>query len=235
MTDSFEQTDRNTLRRRRERGRYDKEAVYGIFDAVFFAHIGYSVDDQVFVTPTSFWREGDTLYWHGSRAGRGIIEQSKGIDVCLTVSQLDGLVLGRTGFSHSVNYRSAMAFGRTQLIDDIEGKAKAMNAFIDRVYPGRSATLRPYHKTELAQISVIAMPIENAVAKIREAGVNEKEEDFGFPAWAGVISLRTQAHAVAPDLRGRNDQPAPNVVGDYLGAGSFASALLANTRAGEKS
>ena len=230
MTDFFQQTPRNTLSRRPQRGHYDKETVYGVLDAALLAHIGYTVDGQVFVTPTSFWREGDTLYWHGSRAGRGIIEQSKGVNVCLTVSQLDALVMGRTGFSHSVNYRSAIAFGRTQLIDDIAGKARAMNAFIDRIYPARSASLRPYHKTELAQISVIAMPIEEAAAKIREGGVNEKEEDFGFPAWAGVISLRSQANAVTPDLRGRNDQPAPDVVGDYLGAGSFPAALLANTR-----
>lgn len=239
MTDStcsFEQTSRNTLSRRRERGHYDKETVYAVLDSVLIAHIGYVVDGQVFVTPTTFWREGDTLYWHGSRAGRGIIEQSKGIDVCLTVSQLDGLVLGRTGFSHSANYRSAMAFGRTQLIDDIEGKARGMNAFIDRIYPGRSATLRPSHKTELAQISVIAMPIEDAAAKIRDAGVNEKEGDFGFPAWAGVLSLRTQVSGPVRDIRpGGNESPTPKVVDDYLGAGSFASALLANTRAGEKS
>ena len=234
-TESFQQTGRNTLSRRPQRGHYDKETVYGVLDAALIAHIGYTVDGQIFVTPTSFWREGDTLYWHGSRAGRGIIEQSKGIDVCFTVSQLDGLVFGRTGFSHSVNYRSAIAYGRTQLIDDIEGKARAMNAFIDRIYPGRSATLRPYHKTELVQISVIAMPIEDAVAKIRDGGVNEKEEDFGFPAGAGVLPLRTQVVDFKPDLRGRNDQPAPKVVDDYLGAGSFASALLAHTRAGEKS
>jgi uncharacterized protein len=234
MSDVYDQHNRNTLRRRPQRGLYDKASVHAVFDAALIANIGYALEGQVYVTPTSFWREGEILYWHGARAGRGIIEQSKGVDVCVSVSRLDGLVIGRTGFSHSVNYSSAVAYGRTQLIDDSDGKARAMNAFIDRIYPGRSATLRPFHKTELAQISVIAMTIENAVAKIREGGVSEKDEDLSYPGWAGVLELNTRIAAVRPDTRGGNEGPAPKAIGALIEATSLSGVLLRHASAGEE-
>ncbi|HVY90241.1 MAG TPA: pyridoxamine 5'-phosphate oxidase family protein [Hyphomonadaceae bacterium] len=233
MSETYERTSRNTISRRPQRGRYDKASVHTIFDSVLIAHIGYQLEGQTFVTPTSFWREGETLYWHGSRAGRGMVEWSKGVDVCVTVAELDGFVLGRTGLSHSVNYRSAVAFGRTQLIDDLEGKARAMNVFIDRIYPGRSATLRPYHKTELAQISVIAMPIESAVAKQRDDFVNEKPEDLSFPGWAGVLDLATRVSGVRPDTRGGKEGPQPDAVKAVVEGHSLSGVLLSHARTGE--
>src|SRR5579871_1264142 len=208
MSDAFTPSERSQLRRRPQRGHYDKATVFAVLDSEMMATIAYTIDGQPHATPTSFWREGETLYWHGSRASRMIETHAKGVEVSISVARLDGFVLGRTGFSHSVNYTAAVAFGRTQLIDDLEGKAKAMNAFIDRLYPQRSAGLRPFHKTELAQISVIAMPIEEAAAKIRAGGVNEREEDFGFPAWAGVLEVATRIEGVTQDLRPGHD-PAP--------------------------
>jgi nitroimidazol reductase NimA-like FMN-containing flavoprotein (pyridoxamine 5'-phosphate oxidase superfamily) len=228
MSERFEESGRTRIARRPQRARYDKASVFAVLDSALVAHIGYVNDGQPHVTASSFWREGDTLYWHGSRASRMIAAQAEGVDVCVAVSHLDGLVLGRTGFTHSVLYRSAVAFGRTTLIDDIGGKTRAMDAFIERLYPGRAATLRPYHRTELAQISVIAMTIEDAAAKIRDGGVNEREEDFAFPAWAGVLRLRTHVASVEPDIRTVAPPPAPQVVDAYATAGEFGAMLARN-------
>jgi nitroimidazol reductase NimA-like FMN-containing flavoprotein (pyridoxamine 5'-phosphate oxidase superfamily) len=222
-------TDRTQLRRRPQRGHYDKATVHAILDSEMMAHVSYLIDGEARITPTSYWREGDTLYWHGSRAARGIEAQAKGIDVAFCVSRLDGFVLGRTGFSHSVNYSSVMVYGRTQAIDDIDDKAKAMSAFIDRLYPGRSATLRPYHKTELAQITVIAMPIEEAVAKIRTDGVNEKPDDMNFPAWAGVLRVAPRVLGVDTDARGLA-QPVPASVDNLAKADTLQAALTRAAR-----
>lgn len=225
MTDAYTPSSRSEVRRRPQRAHYDRETVHAILDSEMMAHIAYVIDGQPFVTPTSFWREGETLYWHGSRAGRGIAAQAQGLDVAFCVSRLDGFVLGRTGFSHSVNYSSCMAYGRTQAIDDHDGKARAMSAFIDRLYPGRSATLRPYHKTELAQIIVIAMPINEAVAKVRKDFVAEKPEDMQHPAWAGVLKVGRAVTNVAVDDRGAA-QPMPKPV-HALATGDDLTVILA--------
>lgn len=231
MSDAFDPTDRSRIRRRPQRGHYDKATVFGVFDSEMMATIAYTIDGRPHATPTSFWREDETLYWHGSRASRMIETHAKGVEVCLSVARLDAFVIGRTGFSHSVNYTTAVAFGRTQLIDDLETKAKAMNAFIDRLYPGRSARLRPYHKTELAQISVIAMPIEEAAAKIREGGVNEREEDFGFPAWAGVLNVLTRIEGVTQDIRsGQAPAPTPEEVRSLTWGDTLQAVLSRHAR-----
>jgi uncharacterized protein len=200
MTD-FPPSDRTRLRRRPQRGRYDEASVFAVLDAGVICHIAYIVDGQPFVTPTAYWREGRRLYWHGSAASRMITTHAAGVPVCVTVSHLDGLVLGRSGFTHSILYRSVMAFGRTEAITDREAKRQAMHAFIDRLYPGRPAELRRLHDAELDAITVIGMTIDEAAAKVRDGGVIEKEEDLGFPAWAGVIPVRTVVGAPVPDAR----------------------------------
>ena len=150
MTDaSFPITERTRLRRRHERGRFDKATVYDILDAAMVCHIAYTIDGQPFCTPTGFWRENDKLYWHGSSASRMIRSQSDGVPVCVTVTHLDAIVLARSGFHHSVNYRSVMAFGTARLVTDEAEKLAALDGFVDRFFPGRSKEIRPANKQEI--------------------------------------------------------------------------------------
>ena len=188
---SFPATPRNRVKRLHERGSYDRDAVYAVLDSAFLCHVAYVIDGQPFCTPTIHWREGDWLYWHGSSASRMLRQLEKGVPVCLTVSHLDGLVLARSGFHHSANYRSAMCFGTARLIDDQQDKARALKAIVDRFYPGRSAEMRPDSPKEVKATKVIGMRIEEASAKFRASGVGDDEEDYGLPVWAGVIPVET--------------------------------------------
>ena len=165
--------------------------MYAVLDSAFLCHVAYVIDGQPFCTPTIHWREGDWLYWHGSSASRMLKNLKGGTPVCLTVSHLDGLVLARSGFHHSANYRSAMCFGTARIIDDPVEKAGALKAIVDRFYPGRSAELRPDSPKEVKATMVIGMRIEDASVKHRAAGVGDDEEDYGLPVWAGVIPLQT--------------------------------------------
>ncbi|WP_374657100.1 pyridoxamine 5'-phosphate oxidase family protein [Phenylobacterium sp.] len=199
MTDAFAPTPRSRVRRKPDRAAYDEQQVFAILDAAVLAHVGYVIDGQPFVTPTTFWREGRKLYWHGSAASRMVRAQASGLPVCVTVSHVDGLVLARSGIAHSMNYRSVMAFGRARLIEGLEAQRAAMNAFIDRLYPSRSATLRPGSDSEIRQMSVVEMIIEEASAKQRAAGVNRMAEDEGWDAWSGVIPIETRIGAPMAD------------------------------------
>jgi nitroimidazol reductase NimA-like FMN-containing flavoprotein (pyridoxamine 5'-phosphate oxidase superfamily) len=187
---SFPVTDRNRVRRRHERGRFDKATVYDILDAAMVAHIAYVIDGQPFCTPTGFWREGDTLYWHGSSASRMIRNQSAGVPACVTVTHLDAIVQARSGFHHSVNYRSVMAFGTARLVTDPDEKLRAMDNYIDRLFPGRSREIRPANAQEVKATSFIAMPIDQASGKIRSTHVGDEEEDYVLPIWAARIPVR---------------------------------------------
>src|SRR5215468_12292264 len=141
-TDGFPVSDRNRLRRLHERGRFDRASIYPILDAAMICHIAYVIHGQPYCTPTAFWREGDHLYWHGSSASRMLRAQRSGLPVCLTVTHLDSLVLARCGFNHSVDYRAAMCFGTARIVDEPTAKAKALDALVNRFYPGRAAQLR---------------------------------------------------------------------------------------------
>jgi nitroimidazol reductase NimA-like FMN-containing flavoprotein (pyridoxamine 5'-phosphate oxidase superfamily) len=191
ISETFPVADRNRVKRLHERGSYDRSAVFAILDAGLLCHVAYVLDGQPYCTPTIHWREGDHLYWHGSSASRMLRHLRDGVPACLTVSHLDGLVLARTGFHHSANYRSAMCFGTTRIIDDPEEKAHALRGVVDRLYPGRSADLRPTHAQEMKAAMVIGMRIEEASAKVRAKGVADDEEDYDHPVWAGVIPVRT--------------------------------------------
>lgn len=228
MVETFPVTPRNALTRRVERGSQDKTAVYAILDASLVAHIGYEIGGQPFVTPTLFWRDGETLYWHGSRQGRTIRTLAEGKRVCVTVSQLDGLVLGRSGIASSIQYRSVMAFGTTRAIDDRAAKKAQMARLIDRQFPGRAATLRPIRDAEIDQIIVIEMPIDEATAKVKIGGPMEREEsDYAVPVWAGVIPLRQVAGAREADARlAPGIDPAANVL--RLAPGTAFDAALAD-------
>ena len=191
MADAYRVNSRNRLRRRHERGHYDHETVHAILDAAMVCHIAYVIDGQPFCTPTSFWREGERLYWHGSSASRMVRAQAKGLPVCLTVTHHDALVVARSGFHHSVNYRCAMAYGQAHAVTDPAAELRAMDAFIDRFYPGRTAVLRPPTAQEIKAIDILEMAIEDAVAKVRAVGVSDEEEDYTLPVWCAVLPLRT--------------------------------------------
>lgn len=181
----------NRVKRLHERGSYDHAQIHALLDASMLCHVAYAIDGQPYCTPTLFWREGTRLYWHGSSASRMLRNQSEGEPVCLTVSHLDSLVLARSGFNHSVDYRAVMAFGRARLIEDPEEKARALVAMVDRFYPGRTATLRVSTKQEIKATGVIGMEIERASAKIRAKGIGDDEEDYALPIYAERIPVRT--------------------------------------------
>jgi nitroimidazol reductase NimA-like FMN-containing flavoprotein (pyridoxamine 5'-phosphate oxidase superfamily) len=196
---AFTPTDKSRVKRLHERGHYDRETVFAILDAGMIAHIGYIIDGQPFVTPTAYWRDGDRLYWHGSAASRMLRMQAKGIPVCLTVTHLDGLVLARSGFHHSINYRSVMAFGTAQIVEDAAEKIHHLNRFVDRVMPGRNPTLRPIDPQEAKGTSVLFMDIEEASAKVRVGPPKDDEPDYALDCWAGVIPIAQVVGAAVPD------------------------------------
>jgi nitroimidazol reductase NimA-like FMN-containing flavoprotein (pyridoxamine 5'-phosphate oxidase superfamily) len=227
MSSDFIPTDRSRVLRRPKRAAYDEASVFAILDAGLLAHVGYVIDGQPFVTPTSYWREGRTLYWHGSVGGRGLQAQAEGVPVCVTVSHLDGLILARSGIAHSAQYRSVMAFGRARLIEDREAKRAAMNAFVDRLYPGRSGGLRPTQDAELDAISVVAMTIEEAAAKVKAEGVARLPIDEDWPGWRGVIPVR-QVLGTAQAL---GEQPWPASLALYEEGAPLDAVLSAAARA----
>jgi len=200
MNEELAVTEQTRLRRLHERGHFDRETIYAILDAMPLCHVGFNLNDKPVVIPTFQWREGDYIYWHGSKASRGI-RASEDMDVCLTVSILDGVVLARSGMHHSANFRSAMIFGRPSVVEDPAHKAASLETFIDSLYPGRSQILRPMNDQEAKATTVLRMPIDEASAKIRDDGVHDDEEDYALPIWAGVIPIRHTVGDPIPDPR----------------------------------
>ena len=186
----FSPTARTRIKRLPKRARYDRDTVYAILDAGFVCHIGYVIDQHPFVTPTAYWREGDAVYWHGSSKSRMLMALEKSPSVCLTVMHLDGLVVARSGFHKSVNYRSVMLFGKPYKVTEPEEKLAKMEAFVERLYPGRWKDLRPVNKQELKATTVLGMHIEEAVAKVRTGGPVDDDEDYALPIWAGVVPVK---------------------------------------------
>ncbi len=187
------------VRRKPERGRYDRSTIEALVDAALVGHVGYVLDGQPFVVPTAIWRQGDRVYWHGSSASRTIRATGGGIPVCVTVTQVDALVLARSGFDHSFDYRSVMLLGRAHEVADESEKIAALEAFVDHLYPGRWATLRPPTRQELKATSVLAMPIAEASAKIRDIGAHDEPGDETWPAWGGTFPVRLAVGKAVPD------------------------------------
>ncbi len=207
-------TERTRVKRLSERGAYDRATIDAILDATPLAHVGYVVDGKPFVTPTLQWREGDRVYWHGSAASR-MIEKAAGSEVCLTVTLIDGFVLARSAFHHSVNYRSVMVFGRPELVSDPAEKQARLEALVDGLFPGRSALLRPMRPQELKATSVLSMPISEASAKLRSGGPKDDEEDYALPIWAGVLPVKMQTLAPIDDPLGSSGLVAPEHVRSF--------------------
>jgi len=204
MTD-LAKTERSRIKRLHERGRYDFDTVAAILDAGFICHVGYVIDGSPYVTPTSYWREGGHVYWHGSSASRMLRTAQDETDVCLTVALIDGLVLARSAFHHSINYRSVMLFGRAQRVEDPQQKEKALENFVERMAPGRWQALRPAHAQELKATTVLHMKIDEGAAKIRSGPPIDDDEDYDWPVWAGVVPVRMVAGSPVDDGRVRDD------------------------------
>ncbi len=197
----FNKTERTTLKRLPARGVYDRELVCKILDEGFICHIGFAVDGKPFVIPTGYARIGDKLYVHGSQASRMLRTLKAGVDVCLTVTLVDGLVLARSAFHHSINYRSVVVFGRAALVDDAGEKLAALFAFSEHVIPGRWADVREPTEQELKATTVLSLPLAEVSAKVRTGPPLDDEEDYGLPVWAGVIPLRLVADPAVADPR----------------------------------
>ena len=201
MSDSYPVTPVNRVKRLHERGAYDRATIHALLDASMLCHIAYVIDGQPYCTPTLFWREGARLYWHGSSASRMLRGQCDGAPVCLTVAHLDALVLARSAFNHSVDYRAVMAFGHARMIEDEAEKAAAVRAMVDRFYPGRTDLLRPPTAQELKATRFVGMEIEQASAKIRAKGVSDDEQDYALPIYAERIPVETVLRAPEPCAR----------------------------------
>lgn len=203
------------IRRAHERGHYDRAVIDAILDASPLCHVGYVIDGQPLVTPTFQWREGEYVYWHASSASRAL-KAANGSDVCLTVSILDGLVLARSAFHHSANYRSVMVFGKAEMIEDPDHKLRSLKAMIDHFYPGRWDELRPMTKQELKATGLLRLPLTRASAKIRTGGPVDDEADYSLPIWAGHIPLQTQALAPVADPKNLDDVETPSHLEKHL-------------------
>jgi nitroimidazol reductase NimA-like FMN-containing flavoprotein (pyridoxamine 5'-phosphate oxidase superfamily) len=183
------QTDRTTVKRLANRGVYDRDTVYAILDEALICHAGFVVNGAPVVIPTIHWRQGDVLYFHGSAASRMLRSLRDGVEACVTVTLLDGLVIARSAFHHSMNYRSAVVFGTAREVTDRAEKLLALDALVEHVLRGRSSETRPANEKELRQTMVLALPIDEASAKVRTGGPVDDEEDYALPLWAGVVPI----------------------------------------------
>ncbi len=200
---------RHRVERTKARAHYDRATVHAILDAGMIAHVGFCVDGQPFVIPMLYARAGDALVLHGSVASRLVNQLGAGIAACVSVTHVDGLVLARSHFDHSVNYRSVVAFGRARLVEDAAAKADALARFVDAVIPGRASESRPPDRTELAATNVLHFEIEDASAKIRNGGVKDNPADLALPHWAGIVPQQIVHGTPEPDERVAADAPLP--------------------------
>ena len=194
-------TPRSTVRRLPERARYDRATVDAILDEGLVCHVGFVVDGQPYVIPTIHARMGDHLVIHGSAAARMLRTLAGGVPLCVTVTLVDGLVLARSAFHHSLNYRSVVVLGRATEVADPEEKRRALDAIVEHVVPGRLAHVRPPKESELRQTRVLSLPLSEASAKVRTGPPKDDEEDYALPVWAGELPLRLQTLAPVPDSR----------------------------------
>jgi len=215
MSETQMPSARTRVVREPHRGVYDREAVYRILDEGFLCHIGFAVDGQPFVIPTSYGRHGDSLYIHGSAASRMLRQMKNGITICITVTLLDGLVLARSVFNHSMNYRSVVILGKATLVDDAEEKLSALRTLSEHILPGRWDDARQPDEKELKATSVLRVPIEEFSAKVRTGPAIDDEEDYSFPTWAGVVPLETVAGPPIDDARLLPGQEAPEYANHY--------------------
>ena len=201
MAESTVPTARTRVVREPQRAVYDRQTIYEILDEGFVCHVGFVIDRQPFVIPTSYGRKDDVLYIHGSAASRMLRNAGKGIPICVTVTLLDGLVLARSIFNHSMNYRSVVVMGTAVAIEDREEKLAALRILSDHILPGRWNDARQPNDQELKATTVIRLPIEEFSAKVRQGMPIDDEVDYAFPTWAGIIPLNLVPAAPVGDTR----------------------------------
>jgi uncharacterized protein len=217
----FTTTERTQIKRLPKRGVYDREAVYRILDEALICHVGFAVPgeteehSQPYVIPTGYGRVGDRLYIHGSAASRMLRTLGEGVTVCVTVTLLDGLVLARSGFHSSMNYRSVVILGTARVVEDAEAKNAALRAFSEHVMPGRWEEIRWPNEQELKATTVLELPLEEVSAKVRTGGPLDDEADYALPVWAGVLPLRLAPLAPLPDPRMVRETELPGYVKNY--------------------
>ena len=209
---NFTPTERTKVRRKPERGSYDRELIYRILDEAFVCHVAFIVDGQPFLVPTNYVRVGDKLFLHGSTASRLMKTLSSGATFCLSVTLLDGIVLSPTATGHSVNYRSVVVMGKAEPVEGQAAKLAAMRDFVEYVIRGRWATVLPPTGHELKGTMVVAVPLVEASAKVRTGFAVNEDEDYATPTWTGVIPMKWSSQAPVPDPRGNAAiAPPPNI------------------------
>jgi uncharacterized protein len=196
---TYAPTDRTKLRRLPVRGSHDRATIHAILDEALVCQLGFAVDGQPFVLPTTFVREDETLYVHGSAASRMMRAAAEGIPVCVSVTLVDGLVLARSAFHHSMNYRSVVVLGTAREVVEPETKRRVLLRLVDKVSPGRAARVRPPDEKELRVTAVLALSLEEVSSKVRTGGPLDDADDLALPVWAGVVPLGLQAGAPVPD------------------------------------
>lgn len=199
--EKYSPTDRTQVKRLPKRGVYGKEQVHSILDEGFLCHVGFVADGQPFVIPTLYVRHGDQIYIHGSAASRMLHTLDEGADVCVTVTLVDGFVLARSAFHHSMNYRSVVVLGRARLVADPFEKMEAMHRFTNHVVPGRWEEVRQPTEQELKATTVLVLALDEVSAKVRTGSPLDDEEDYSLPVWAGVVPVRTEVGVPVPDQR----------------------------------
>ncbi len=214
-TEVYPQSPRNELRRVADRGRYDRATVHEILDEGLLAHVGFALGPQPIVLPMAYVRLGESLILHGSPANRMLRRLAEGVPACATVTLLDGLVLARSTFHHSMNFRSAVVFGTAREITSLEERGEVLERLVDAVVPGRSADARAANHRELQFTKVLALEIEEASAKVRTGPPLDDPEDLEHPCWAGVIPLTLQAGEPLDDTAHPPTKPAPAYAKGY--------------------
>ena len=202
-------TGRSRLRRLPKRGSHETEIIHAILDAGFLAHVGFQANGQPFVIPTLYGRQGDKLYLHGSAASRMLGELETGVPACVNVTLVDGLVLARSAFHHSMNYRSVVAFGTARKIEEPDQKTRALRTISEHLMAGRWNDVRGPNQKELKATAVLEFAMEEASAKVRTGPPLDDEEDYGLPVWAGILPLALEAKAPVADARLANGSEIP--------------------------
>lgn len=216
MTD-YSKKSLNKIKRLPNRGHYDQDTIFKILDSHFVCHVSFVVDGQPFIIPTIYGRRGDSIYFHGSVKSRLMQTLTSGVPIALAVTQVDGIVVARSAFHSSLNYRSVVLFGRAEIVPE-ENKAEALEVVTDHIIPGRWSEARPVTAKELKVTSVLKMVIDSASAKIRAGGPNDEAEDYALPVWAGVIPLQVQTAGIQPDEKLTKGIEVPQSVKQYPAA-----------------
>jgi uncharacterized protein len=225
LPEIFSPTERTRVVREPHRGSFDREVIYKILDEGFVCHVGFTVEGQPYVIPTMFARVVEAIYFHGSAASRMLRGVSGGLAVCVTVTLIDGLVLARSVFNHSMNYRSVVALGKATLVSEADEKIAALRAFTEKILPGRWDDARQPSEKELKATSILRLPLSEVSAKMRTGDVQDDEEDYALPVWAGVLPIRLAASEPIRDARCDARLAAPTAVANFdkrLGGGNTA-------------